>query len=179
MSFTRFYDDESRIRKQLAESTFLGQYMLNAPGPGKTQFMEDCYLRLQRFGANVHNNGADIESDMRGLTRKITRDDIDSNNYRTHAIASSPITYGTENPFVEESRYSHPAWETLETDFKDSLSIRPNAKQQNYFEPPFNHNLSSRNEDKDMHDAGLKRPKTHSNNMCNMFDNHYCQFENM
>jgi hypothetical protein len=34
MAFTRFHDDSSRIKKQVEESSFVGIYMLNVPGPG-------------------------------------------------------------------------------------------------------------------------------------------------
>ena len=70
MSFTRFHDDEARIKKRLEESTFQGRYFLNVPGPGMDlAFHEDPQLRLQKWGANLHNNTVNLESDLHGLTR--------------------------------------------------------------------------------------------------------------
>ena len=75
MSFTRFYDDNCRIEKQLQEITGSGRYMLNTPGPGnKPCFMEDPYLRLQQWGANLKTNSINLESDLRGLTRSANKD---------------------------------------------------------------------------------------------------------
>ena len=49
MSFTRFYDDEARVKKQIEESSFIGRYMLNTPGPGsQAPFLEDSHIRLQK-----------------------------------------------------------------------------------------------------------------------------------
>ena len=57
MSFTRFHDDKSRIEKQLQEMTGAGRYMMNVPGPGnKPCFMDDPYMRLQQWGANLNTN---------------------------------------------------------------------------------------------------------------------------
>ena len=178
MSFTRFYDDESRIRKQLAESTFLGRYMLDAPGPGKTPFAEDCYLRLQRFGANVRSNGADIESDMRGLTRKCNRDHLEFNNHTSAAVRSSAVNYMNAKPFVEESRYSHPAWEPLEYDNVRTHSVKPFGNLQARTERPFGHSAPSRMEEKDNYDAGIKRAMPEMKKSCMVYDNRACQFIN-
>ena len=72
MSFTRFHDDPSRIKKQLDESTFQGRYFLNTPGAGMDlPFKEDPHFRLQKWGANLHTNTVNIESDLHGLTRTL------------------------------------------------------------------------------------------------------------
>ena len=72
MSFTRFHDDPVRIQKRLEESTFLGRYQLNKPGPGtKMPFFEDPNVRLQSWGANLHNNTIEFESELRGLKRPL------------------------------------------------------------------------------------------------------------
>ena len=57
MSFTRFHDDPCRINKQLQESTDPGRYMLNVPGNGdKPYYIEDPYIRIQGWGANLRTN---------------------------------------------------------------------------------------------------------------------------
>ena len=111
MSFTRFHDDQHRIKKQIEESSFTGRYMLNTPGPGvDLPFMEDPQLRLQKWGANLQTNTVNLESDLRGLTRRQTRDNIDLNQHARTQVSSSRPSYREEQPFVEESRASHPAW---------------------------------------------------------------------
>lgn len=111
MAFTRFHDDPARIQKQLDESTFSGRYMLNTPGQGiHMPFQADAQLRLQAWGANITSNIIPLESDFRGLTRKLTRDHPDLNDYNKNKETVQPLVYGEANPFIEESRASHPAW---------------------------------------------------------------------
>jgi hypothetical protein len=82
MAFTRFHDDPLRIQKQVDESTFSGRYMLNTPGQGiHMPFQGDAQLRLQRWGANITTNIIPLESDFRGLSRPLCRDDPDLNDY--------------------------------------------------------------------------------------------------
>jgi len=108
MSLTRFNDDPARIKKQLQESTGLFRYQLNAPGPGvDTPFFEDPHVRIQKWGANLSNNTTDLESDLRGINRKLARGTVVYNS-----VTPSTYTrqYGTQSAFVDESRSSLPAW---------------------------------------------------------------------
>ena len=82
MSFTRFNDDPCRIKKQLQESTGPGRYMLNKPGWGASPcFMDDPYIRMEQWGANLQTNTINLESDLMGITRKLNKDSIQENNY--------------------------------------------------------------------------------------------------
>jgi hypothetical protein len=111
MAFTRFHDDPARIRKQLSESSFPARYYLNTPGPGiDMPFYEDPHLRLQKWGANLTTNNLNVESDLLGLTRHYTRDDIESNDHKRNKAEFSNMTFDTGKSFVEETRASHPAW---------------------------------------------------------------------
>jgi len=111
MAFTRFHDDPLRIQKQVDESTFSGRYMLNTPGQGiHMPFQGDVQLRLQAWGANITSNIIPLESDLRGQTRLLNRDDPEQNDYERHKETVQPLQYGEANPFIEESRASHPAW---------------------------------------------------------------------
>lgn len=111
MSFTRFHDDPARIKKQLAESTFLGRYQLNVPGMGtEMPFEEDPQMRLQKWGANLTTNIVNLESDFWGLSRPLNRDLVDLNDYKKAAPPVFPIVYGSQEPYVQESRVSCPAW---------------------------------------------------------------------
>ena len=78
MAFTRFNYDDSRTKKKLQESTGPGRYALNMPGNGTSPcFFNDPQIRMQKWGANLDNvvNGApiDIDSDLKGVTRKLTK----------------------------------------------------------------------------------------------------------
>ena len=71
MSFTRFHDDPERIKKQAQESSDVGRYWLNTPGQGvNIGFVEDAHIRLQGWGANLRNNTVELESDLKGITRR-------------------------------------------------------------------------------------------------------------
>lgn len=149
MAFTRFHDDPARIKKQLEESTFLGRYQLNRPGPGMDlPFVEDPHIRLQQWGANLHKNTVDFESDLRGLTRTLTRDHIEHNHYKGQEITPTyPQHYASAKPFVEESRSSHPAW--MYRDLEQSQWETPFLDPQANLEKPFHNNVQTRILEKD------------------------------
>jgi len=111
MSFTRFYDDPNRIEAKLKEMTFAGRYQLDVPGPGTNlPFQEDAQVRLQKWGANLHTNTVNIESDLIGLSRRLERDPQEENDYKQHMARSTMPNYPLSQPFVDETRASHPAW---------------------------------------------------------------------
>jgi hypothetical protein len=108
MSSTRFNDDDARIRKRLQEMTGASRYQLNAPGPGvETPFLEDPHMRLQRWGANLRNNTANLESDLIGINRKNTKQTVE---YNANTPNTSAIGYGSQAAFIDETRASNPAW---------------------------------------------------------------------
>ena len=111
MSFTRFHDDTARIRRQLEQSTNTGRYQLNVPGNGLNMpFQEDPQIRLQGWGANLRTQTIAIENDLRCMTRQLNRDLLGENNYKSVEPVTTAILYPSSQPFIEESRASHPAW---------------------------------------------------------------------
>ena len=148
MSFTRFHDDDARIEKQLEELTYAGRYQLNVPGPGANMpFQEDSQIRLQHWGANLQTNTINLDSDLRGLTRNLQRDDIEQNNYKTHEVSSHAKTYPNAQPFVDETRATHPAWM-----YRDMVQPRweePFINPQANLEKPFHDNIQTRILEKD------------------------------
>tara|TARA_B110000879_G_C11085518_1_gene476692 strand:- start:144 stop:641 length:498 start_codon:yes stop_codon:yes gene_type:complete len=116
MAFTRFNYDDSRTKKKLQESTGPGRYSLNMPGNGTSPcFFNDPQIRMQKWGANLDNviNGApiDIDSDLKGVTRKLTK----YNQKSQFPNSGVPITQKVEYPIcgdalTDESRATHPAW---------------------------------------------------------------------
>jgi|UniRef100_A0A6C0IPK5 hypothetical protein len=148
MSFTRFHDDPHRIKKQLEESTYHGRYFLNTPGPGMDMpFSEDPHVRLQKWGANLHTNSVNLESDLYGLTRTYNRDLTNKNDYKQHQARSQTNAYRVEQPFTEESRASHPAW--TYKDLEHSRWESPFLNPQNDLERKFDCNIQSRIIEKD------------------------------
>lgn len=153
MSFTRFYDDECRMKKQLEQQTFLGRYQLDVPGNGNNMhFQEDPHIRLQKWGANFRNNIVNIESDLHGLTRPLNRDHINENNWKMNSLVSEPVFYNSHHSCVEETRASHPAWSyrNMPIDRWEDPITNPQAN----LETPFAKNIQTRILEKDFFVAG-------------------------
>lgn len=153
MSFTRFRDDPDRIKKQLQQSTDVGRYTLNVPGPGdKPLYMEDPYIRAQMWAGNIMSNSVDVETELFGLSRRLNRDSADNFHRderasvasRTNQIIQCPVRGGSA---VEQTRATHPAWmlRDVEVDNWKMLHFDP---QENVF-LPFMNNLNTRIIEKD------------------------------
>ena len=112
MSFTRFHDDPARIQKQLQESTDQGNYMINVPGNGTHPcFMTDPYIRMQKWGANLHRNPIALENDLRGMHQRYCRDSIAASSAENAAYSHSvPNEYPICNTVTEQPRADNPAW---------------------------------------------------------------------
>jgi hypothetical protein len=153
MSFTRFRDDPDRVKKQLQQSTDVGRYTLNVPGPGdKPLYMEDPYVRAQMWAGNIMTNSIDVETELFGLSRKLNRDSADNFHHderasvasRTNEIIQCPVRGGSA---VEQSRATHPAWMLRDVE-QDNWKMLHFDPQENVF-VPFMNNLNTRIIEKD------------------------------
>jgi len=153
MSFTRFRDDPDRIKKQLQQSTDVGRYCLNVPGPGdKPLYMEDPYVRAQMWAGNIMTNSIDIETELFGLSRKLNRDSAENYHHderasvasRTNEIIQCPIRGGSA---VEQTRATHPAWMLRDVE-QDNWKMLHFDPQENVL-LPFMNNLNTRIIEKD------------------------------
>jgi hypothetical protein len=143
MSSTRFHDDPCRIQKQLQELTGIGRYMLNVPGNGdKPCFMEDPFIRMQKWGANLMTNTINLESDLLGLTRASTRDCRDENEYKSRAVKSNKINYPSCESITDQSRATHPAWMSRDLEQVDWYTLPLNPQENTCMR--FQNNLSTR-----------------------------------
>jgi len=144
MSFTRFHDDECRIRKQLETQTYMGRYMLDKPGNGVDMpFVADPYMRLQEWGANWDSRAIEIDGNLRGLGRKLDRDCMISNAMKIR----QPTQYQVSTTSTQQSRATHPAWETRDLE-QNHRYILPLDPQENTC-MSFQNNLNSRILEKD------------------------------
>lgn len=152
MAFTRFHDDPCRIVKQLQESTGLGRYQLNVPGNGDQPcYMEDPFIRMQKWGGNLMTNTVNVESDLFGMTRSANRDYLNQNNYVKKAVQTESVAYPTCQPGTDQSRATHPAW--LSRDLEQvNWYILPLNPQENTC-MRFENNVSTRIMDKDSYVA--------------------------
>jgi len=148
MAFTRFHDDPCRIKKQLQESTDQGRYILNVPGNGeKPYYMDDPYLRLQRWGGNLMTNTINVENDLKGLTRPINRDCSVENDYKKHTAKSSSIEYPKMGTITDQSRATHPAWMSRDLEQVNWSILQLNPQENTCI--PFQNNLNTRIIEKD------------------------------
>ena len=113
MSFTRFYDDESRIKKRLQESTGPSRYILNVPGNGNTpNYFEDTHIRLQKWGANLYDNKHDVEGYLKGYNKANYNDcQFCSNENIQNQHTYDRDKYPTQPTTTEETRTTQPSWE--------------------------------------------------------------------
>lgn len=113
MAFTRISDDKIRVDKYLQETTDQGLYQLNVPGQGMSlSYVEDPHSRAQKWADNLANNAVDAESDLRGLSRFLNRDEVSRNEYSQHAVNLERRSYRsrTERKGTDQSRTTNPAW---------------------------------------------------------------------
>lgn len=147
MAFTRFHDDPCRIKKQIEQSTGPCRYMLNVPGNGtKPCYMEDPYIRLQKWGGNLRTNVINVESNLKGLNNPLNRDTI-----RSNIVKSNKIQYPTCDPITDQSRATHPAWfyRNLDTTRLGYLFENP----QKYSIMSFQNNVNTRLAERDNYDG--------------------------
>ena len=157
MAFTRFHDDPCRINKQLQESTGLGRYMLNVPGNGsKPLYMDDPFIRMQKWGGNLMTNTVNLESDLFGLTRNTNRDDLETNEYRLNAVKSEKVQYESLNPITDQSRATHPAWTLRDLEQYKPPYLPLNPQENTCL--TFQNNLSTRSLEKEGFVAKAPRP---------------------
>ena len=153
MSFTRFHDDPSRVAKQLEEATASGKYILNTPGNGTTPlYMEDPYVRMQLWGANLRTNPIEIDNDLKGLTRHLNRDCLKENNYKSHSVDTQKIEYPSFGMMTEQPRSIMPAWNLRDINTEQFSQNYLFFNPQSHVETPFTVNVHSRITEKDAYE---------------------------
>jgi hypothetical protein len=149
MAFTRFKYDECRTKKELQQSTDSGRWILNVPGNGANPcYMEDPQIIIQKWGGNLRTNTINLESELRGVNRHMSRDCLGKDNYQMYNVPSEAIKYPTcNNLFTEQSRATNPAWWYRDIEQVD-WQYPPLNPQVNVC-VPFQNNLSTRILEKD------------------------------
>ena len=148
MAFTRFHDDQSRIIKRNQEISDQAQWIMNVPGNGdRPCFMNDPHIIPQKWGANLWTNTIDLQSSLRGIDRKISRDCLGKDEYKKQHN-SAPIKYPICNEMTtEQSRAIMPAWTARELEQVDWYYLPLDPQENTCF--PFQNNLSTRILEKD------------------------------
>jgi hypothetical protein len=149
MACTRFFYDPCRTKKQLQQATDPGRWILNVPGNGdKPCYMEDPQIIPQKWGANLRTNTINLESDLMGVNRYLSRDCLGKDQYQNYNVPNHAIQYPTcVNLTTEQSRATNPAWWYRDLEQTD-WSYPPLNPQVNTC-MPFQNNLSTRILEKD------------------------------
>ena len=160
MAFTRFHDDPARIKKTLEESVYSGDYYINAPGPGVYVPMQnDVQLRMQKWGANMYTNTVNLESELLNIDKKLGTHSTDRMDHLKQTVMTGPVAFPVSNPFTEESRATHPAYQYR--DLEQSNWSFPQLNPQNLatIEQPFLFDIQTRIVQRD-HFSGSVRDLT-------------------
>ena len=146
---TRYNSDACRISKKLQQMTDQGRYIMNMPGLGETPaFVVDPYIRAQGWGGNLRTNCIDLDTELRGVNKPLSRDCLGKDEYHRFSYRSEPIHYPSNGSnFTEQPRATHPAWEVRDTEQVDWY-YPPLNPQENVC-LPFLNNLSTRILEKD------------------------------
>ena len=112
MACTRFFYDDCRTKKQLQQATDPGRWILNVPGNGANPcYIEDPQIIIQKWGANLRTNTINLESELMGVNKPLSRDCLGKDNYMSYNVPNQAIEYPVcNNTFTEESRATNPAW---------------------------------------------------------------------
>jgi len=149
MACTRFKYDDARTKKELQQSTDPGRWIMNVPGNGDDLcFIEDPQIIMQKWGANLRTNTINLESDLKGVNRHISRDCLGKDEFKKYNVPNQSIEYPTcNNLFTDQSRATHPAWWYRDVE-QPNWEYPPLNPQVNTC-LPFQNNLSTRILEKD------------------------------
>ena len=184
MANTRFNYDSCRTIKHLQQSTDPGRWIMNVPGNGSNPcYMEDPQIIIQKWGANLRTNTTNLESELLGVNRMLSRDCLGKDNYNNFNVPNEAISFPScTNLYTEQSRVIMPAWTARDLEQVDWYYPQLNPQENTCL--PFENNLNTRILEKNCFQA--KRPclsSNDSNNLPNLpinsiKNNNLCTYQN-
>ena len=122
---------------------------MNVPGNGANPcYIEDPQIILQKWGANLRTNTINLESELRGTNRRLSRDCLGKDDYKKNEVSSESIKYPScNNLFTNQSRATNPAW--MYRDLEQVAWEYPPIDPQLNTCIPFQNNLNTRILEKD------------------------------
>ena len=149
MANTRFFYDPCRTIKNLQQSTGPGRWIMDVPGNGSHPcYVEDPQIIIQKWGANLRTNTINLESDLLGVNRNLSRDCLGKDGYQAFNVPNEPISYPVcRNLYTEQSRVIMPAWTARDLEQVDWYYPPLNPQENTCFS--FENNVSTRILEKD------------------------------
>lgn len=150
MANTRLRNDPIRIKKEMDIFSFPGKYQLDVPGQGtQMPYVEDPHLRLQYWGANRQSHIVDVEGDLKGYTKKISRDYLNTDEYQKFVPTQSEknVYPNCDKNVTEDTRHVLPPF--LFRGIGQDRFEEPFINPQSHIEIPFHNNLQTRIIEKD------------------------------
>jgi len=149
MAFTRFKYDDCRTKKSLQQQTDPGRWILDVPGNGSHPcYIEDPQIIIQKWGANLRTNTINLESELLGVNRTLSRDCLGKDNYLNYNVPNQPIQYPVcNNLYTDQSRATNPTWWYRDLEQVDWYYPPLNPQENTCL--PFQNNLSTRILEKD------------------------------
>jgi len=149
MAETRFNSDDCRISKKLQQMTDPGRYHMSVPGNGMTpSYMADPHIILQKWGGNLRTNIVNLESELLGVNRPLSRDCLGKDEYKRFEVRSERIVYPEcTELYTEESRAIAPAWMIKDKEQVNWYHLPLNPQENTCL--PFQNNVSTRILEKD------------------------------
>jgi len=144
MAETRFNSDPCRISKKLQQMTDQGRYVMNTPGNGEhPAYMADPQIIIQKWGANLRTNSINLESELLGVNRPLSKDCLGKDEYQRFDFKSHAIQYPVCSSLTtEQSRTIMPAWTARDLEQVDWYYPPLNPQENTCMS--FQNNLSTR-----------------------------------
>ena len=149
MSSNRLMYDSCAYEKSLQQSTSPLNYALYT---GKYENTAKCRIEFGLVGGNgvsqYSGNLVDLESDLRGVNRHLSRDCLGKDEYQKYNVPNQAIQYPTCTQLTtEQSRATNPAWWYRDLE-QNNFEYPPLNPQANVC-IPFQSNLNTRILEKD------------------------------
>jgi hypothetical protein len=158
-------DDICEMRLNIEGDAASLNYMLNVPGNGTSnifnngmspEYIEDPYIRLQRFGANLSFNPVDINSKLGGVYNQLSCDTYVKNTrdpfFDDYYLRNNYSTI--KKAITDQPRATNPAWELRGLE-QNRWAYLPNNPQL-HTEKLFSNNNNSRMDEKDKYNSQCK-----------------------
>lgn len=135
MSFTRFHDDPTRIKKENIETSSTNYYIFNVPNNITTSnvYYNDPHIRMQNCGNTLYKNLINVESELKNINQLTNTRDYTKNTYKNISTPKEKIPiYNVKKTITDESRITHPVFKYREQSLyrPDHLFLNP---QENVF----------------------------------------------